>query len=242
MRLLLLLALASVANAQPSGLDSLLGATEAGRGIASTSPVLSDSATASVLTMLPGEEVYSLWGHSALRVRDPATDLDRTYNYGTFDFEQPGFVVRFLRGHLDYMLDTAPFEVEVYKYRDLLQRPMIEQTLDLPPETVRALFAALEENARPENRAYRYDFIWDNCSTRLLDMVDGALRDTGQPTVTLPDGESTETFRDLLDPYTEGHPWLDVGTNLGLGLPTDGVPTPRERIFLPLEFMATVDS
>src|SRR5687767_5399571 len=70
---------------------------------------LSPAATVSLLTMLPGDEVYSLFGHSAFRIRDPATDLDETYNYGTFDFEQPGFILRFARGRLDYILDTAPF-------------------------------------------------------------------------------------------------------------------------------------
>lgn len=220
------------AQAQPSRLDSLFDAPEA--------DTLSDRATASLLTMLPGEEVYSLWGHSALRIHDPASGLDRTYNYGTFDFQQPGFVLRFLRGHLDYMLDTAPFSDEVAKYQ-YLQRPMIEQRLALAPETVQALYGALEENALPQNRAYRYDFIRDNCSTRLLDMVDGALRATGQPAVRLPASGAQTTYRDLLDPYTAGHPWLDFGTNLGLGLPTDAVATPRGQTFLPLELMRIAD-
>ena len=192
--------------------------------------------------MLPGEEVYSLWGHSALRIHDPASGLDKTYNYGTFDFDQPGFVLRFLRGHLDYMLDTAPFEDEVFKYQ-YLGRPMIEQTLAVSPETVQALYDALEENALPENRAYRYDFVWDNCSTRLLDMVEAALIASGEAEagVVLPAPEAPKTYRELLDPYVEGHPWLDFGTNLGLGLPTDGIASPREETFLPLELMRIAD-
>ena len=70
---------------------------------------LSDEAEVSLLTMLPGEEVYSLFGHSALRIRDDAAGLDRTYNFGTFSFDQPFFLLRFLRGSLDYQLDTDPF-------------------------------------------------------------------------------------------------------------------------------------
>ncbi|HIG73968.1 MAG TPA: DUF4105 domain-containing protein [Bacteroidetes bacterium] len=233
MRPLVLLALlAAAASAQPAGLDSLLTAPGA--------PALSDDARVSLLTMLPGEEVYSLWGHSSLRIHDPASGLDRTYNYGTFDFEQPGFILRFVRGHLDYMLDTAPFDLEVAKY-EFLQRPMIEQTLDLPPETTRELFRALEENALPENRAYRYDFIWDNCSTRLLDMVDAALVATGHPATTLPPAEWERTYREMLGPYTENHPWLDFGTNLGLGLPTDAVAQPDDQTFLPLALMEIAD-
>ncbi|MEM1055876.1 MAG: DUF4105 domain-containing protein [Bacteroidota bacterium] len=236
MRRLLLVVLslafsATASPAQPSSLGALLSAPP---------DSLSDRAQVSLLTMLPGEQVYSLWGHSALRITDPATGLDRTYNYGTFDFQQPGFVVRFLRGRLDYILDTAPFEAELWKYEQL-QRPIIEQVLDLTPETARALFVAIEENALPENRAYRYDFVWDNCSTRLLDMIDRALVETGHSAVALGDTTETRTFRDLVDPYTDGTAWLDFGTNLGLGLPTDQVATPHEVIFLPLELMRVAD-
>ncbi|OZC01665.1 DUF4105 domain-containing protein [Rubricoccus marinus] len=242
-RLLLLLVLAaSGAAAQPGrNLDALLAPE------ADPTPALSDSARVSLLTMLPGEEVYSAWGHSAFRIQDPATGLDKTYNYGTFDFNQPGFVVRFLRGHLDYILDTAPFENEVYKYQ-LFERPMIEQVLDVSPQTVRDLYAALEENAKPENRAYRYDFVRDNCSTRLVDMLDLALAASGEassgvalaPPAPGPDGEP-RTFRDMLNAYTEASPWLHLGTNLGIGVPADEVPTPREATFLPLDLMRAFD-
>ena len=103
-------------------------------GAASAQPAdsLSDSASVSLLTMLPGDEVYSQFGHSGYRIRDPASGLDKTYNYGTFDFEQPFFLIRFVRGRLDYLLDTAPYELELDKYA-FLRRPMIEQRLALPP-------------------------------------------------------------------------------------------------------------
>jgi len=201
--------------------------------------VLSDSASASLLTMLPGEEVYSLFGHTALRLRDPATGLDRTYNYGTFDFNQPYFVLRFTRGQLDYMLDTAPFEREVEKYQSL-GRPMIEQRLALPPATVRALYDILETNALPEHREYRYDFFFDNCSTRPLDRLDDALAASGLPRVTLPDAPE-DSFRDLLRPYYAPAPALRFGSFLGLGLPADRLASPRERTFLPLELMRLLD-
>ena len=223
------LLLSATALAQPSRLDRLL-----------TPDSLSDRATASLLTMLPGDEVYSLWGHSALRIADPETGLDETYNYGTFDFEQPGFLVRFLRGHLDYMLASAPFEEEVWKYK-YLERPMIEQRLALAPETVRALFDALRTNALPENRDYRYEFLRDNCSTRLLDVVDSALVRTGRPRLALPPADSAQTFRELLDPYVAEHPWYDFGTNLGLGAPIDETATVREKTFLPLGLMRIAD-
>ena len=203
-------------------------------------PGLSDSTQVSLLTMLPGDEVYSLFGHSALRITDPASGLDRTYNFGTFDFEQPFFVARFLRGSLDYVLDTAPFWQELEKYQ-YLRRPIIEQRLALGPEAARALYARLEENALPQNRAYRYDFFWDNCSTRMVGAVDSALVDVGRPAMDLPPTDEPRTFRELLDPYLDGAPAVDIGLHLALGSPGDREATAREETFLPIELAAQFD-
>ena len=219
----------------------LLAAAPAAGQVPSVAPGLSDSTRVSLLTMLPGREVYSAFGHSTLRITDPASGLDRTYNYGTFSFEQPFFVLRFLGGSLDYVLDTAPFELERYKYEVLLERPMIEQRLDLDADVARALYVRLEENALPQNRAYRYDFFWDNCSTRLLDILDSALADAGRPTVDLPPSDAPRTFRQLIGPYFAGMPAVDLGANLGLGAPADQVATAREESFLPLELAAQFD-
>lgn len=224
MRALAFLALATVATAQPPP-----------PGIG-----LSDSARVSLLTMLPGDEVYSLWGHNALRIEDAAAGIDRTYNYGSFTFEQPNFVLRFLSGRLDYFLDVGPYEREVRKYQ-FLERPIIEQTLDLEAETARALYDLLETNALPQNRTYRYDFLRDNCSTRLLDVLDDALEATGQAPVSLPDPATSRTFRDMVRPYAAEHPLVDLGTMLGLGLPMDQEARPREAVFLPDALMAALD-
>ncbi|MCH7638097.1 MAG: DUF4105 domain-containing protein [Bacteroidetes bacterium] len=207
-------------------------------GAASAQPAdsLSDSASASLLTILPGDEVYSQFGHSGYRIRDPASGLDKTYNYGTFDFEQPFFLFRFVRGQLDYLLDTAPYELELDKYA-FLRRPMIEQHLALPAETVQSLYGLLETNALPENRAYRYDFFFDNCSTRLLDILDSALVSSSHGRLTLPEDASSDTFRQLVHPYITDTPLLRLGINLGLGLPTDQHASARERVFLPVELM-----
>ncbi len=191
--------------------------------------------------MLPGDEVYSLFGHSSFRIADPATGLDRTYNYGTFDFRQAGFILRFARGRLDYILDTAPFDYEVARY-SWLRRPIIEQRLALDPPTVSALYRRLEINALPENRAYRYLFFHDNCSTRLLEMLDSSLVDAGRPRVVLPTVDETESFRDLIRPYAAGAPVLWIGMSAGLGTPADEVATTRQRTFLPLELMRLFDA
>ena len=220
-----------VARAQTA--DDAFPAAEPGVG-------LSDSATASLLTMLPGREVYSLFGHSAIRIRDDAAGIDRAYNFGTFSFEQPYFVLRFLRGSLDYSLDTAPFAYELDNYLGR-GRPIIEQTLDVGPEVVRAMYDRLEVNALPKNRDYRYDFFWDNCSTRLIDAIDAGLVDVGQPRMDLPVMTEPQTFRQLLAPYLVGQPLTETGLNLALGAPGDRLATAREETFLPLRLADQLD-
>jgi hypothetical protein len=201
-------------------------------------PALSPAAEVSLLTMMPGDEVYALFGHTAYRVTDPALGLDRTYNYGTFDFDQPFFIARFARGLLDYQLSVSSFEQTLAQYR-YLGRPIIEQRLDLPPDAKQDLFRFLETNYLPENRAYRYDFFFDNCSTRPRDALERALGERLDYGGYRPAGES---FRDLLQPYLEAQPLTDFGIDLGLGAPTDRDATRREAMFLPLELLRAFDA
>jgi hypothetical protein len=229
-RMLVLVLFASAALAQPGAPLSPEASV----------PTLSPAAEVSLLTMLPGDEVYALFGHTAFRVRDPALGLglDRTYNYGTFDFDQPYFIARFARGLLDYQLSVAPMERTVAEYR-FLERPIIEQRLALPADARQDLFQFLETNYLPQRRAYRYDFFFDNCSTRPRDALERALGrrlDYGgyEPAGT--------TFRDLLQPYLEAAPLTDLGIDLGLGAPTDREATDREAMFLPLELMRAFDA
>jgi len=200
-------------------------------------PRLSDSSRVSMLTILPGEAVYSEFGHSAFRVRDPARGIDRLYNYGTFDFSDPFFVPKFVYGQLDYYLSVVPYDPAYRHYRSQ-RRPIIEQHLRLTAEQRTALFRFLEINARPENRMYRYDFLFDNCSTRIRDALEAAVGDavqfTGQP-------DLNQSFRHLLDPWVADRPPLSLGFDLVLGTPADRVATPREVMFLPTHLMAAFD-
>lgn len=205
-------------------------------------PELSDQAFVSLLTMLPGDEVYSLFGHTALRVFDPVLELDRTYNYGTFDFDQPNFILRFARGQTDYRLAVSSFRQTVAEYHRQ-RRPVIEQRLNLAPADRQALFLYLETNYLPQNRIYRYDFLYDNCSTRPLEALEWVL---GSRLALGGYAPPAGSFRDLVAPYVAGDPALSFGIDLGFGRPTDRHPQPREAAFLPIELFraaehATVD-
>jgi hypothetical protein len=191
---------------------------------------LTDGARASVLTMLPGDGLHALFGHTAIRISDPESHVDYVYNYGTFDFGDPLFVPRFVYGQMDYFLSVPTYQRTVYHYEHVEGRPVLEQVLNLTPVEVAEMFTFLERNARPEYRYYRYDFFFDNCSTRPRDVIEHVLGDR----LTYDVEQATPTFRQLLDPHLVHRPLLRDGMYLLLGTPADRAATPREAMFLPL--------
>jgi hypothetical protein len=192
-------------------------------------PQLSEQSQISLITILPGDPVHTFAGHSAFRIHAPERDLDRLYNYGTFDFSDPLFIPKFTYGYLRYFLSVSPYRptVRVYKQQG---RPVIEQRLNLTPSQRTALYQFLRENAQPQNRYYQYDFFFDNCSTRIRD----ALKETLGENVDFSNAPApNRSFRRLLDPYVASRPFLDLGFDLGLGLPADQKASAWEAMFLP---------
>ena len=200
--------------------------------LSSPLPELTDASRVALVTILPGDAVYSFWGHSALRVVDPALGIDANYNYGTFDFGESvvGFVARFANGELDYMLARVPNGPVTRYYAQREDRAIIEQWLDLDRAQRTALFHFLETNLR--DPYYRYDFLRDNCSTRVRDALDAALGDALDWNWSTAPGLDA-TFRHLIDPYVQHRPVIDLGIDLGLGLPVDATASAREATFLP---------
>lgn len=192
---------------------------------------LSDGARASVLTVWPGEALYSAFGHTAIRIHDPELGYDRLYNYGTFDFETEGFYLEFLRGRLDYMLSRTPTLAHLRLYRRR-GRSVLEQHLALTPAQVDSLYRFLEWNYRPEHRTYRYDFFFDNCATRPRDALERVL---GEALEFPRSGDSLISFRRHLDPYLRDRPFVRTGVDLILGRPADALARPYQTTFLPVE-------
>ncbi|TFG66337.1 MAG: DUF4105 domain-containing protein [Gemmatimonadales bacterium] len=200
-------------------------------------PTLTETARVSLISILPGDDVYSTFGHSAIRIADRTLGLDESYNFGTFEFgdsptEIAGFIARFTYGDLHYRLSVQNGRRVVAFYWEELGRASIEQTLDLSPDEKQALFERLRINARPQNAYYQYDFFFDNCATRLLDVLEASVG----PALSFAAPPPDRSFRQLLDLYLPGVPWTDVGMDLGLGLPADRDATAREATFLP-EFL-----
>ena len=179
-----------------------------------------------------------MYGHSAIRVNDPGQGIDYVFNYGTFDFNTPNFYVKFVRGKLPYQLSVGYFEdLKNHSIRD--NRSVTEQVLNLNPEEKQKIVDLLEINYRPENRAYLYDFFFDNCATRIRDVfqkgVGGDLKFSQTPAA------EPMTFRQLVGIYQQPHPWADLGVDLAMGLPADAEASPWQTMFLPDYLLAQFD-
>lgn len=190
---------------------------------------LSDQAQISLITVLPGDYVYSLFGHSAIRVYDPVRGFDAQFNYGTFNFTGT-FVFEFAYGKLDYLLDIESYPAALDYYSNVEGRSVIEQVLNLNATQRDTLFQFLRTNALPENRAYRYDFFFDNCATRIREALETVF---GEAVHFAPEPNPDLSFRRLLDPYLVEQPALHLLMDLGLGAPADQIASPREATYLP---------
>jgi hypothetical protein len=194
----------------------------------------------SLLTCTPGTELYTTFGHTALRVQDATAGTDLVFNYGTFEFS-PDFYTKFIRGKLLYSLSVEDFNDFVYLYQ-LDSRSIQEQVLQLSCDEKEKLFSALQVNAQEENRHYRYDFLFDNCTTRAADIV---ANNTNSPVLfknILP--ADVPTFRDLLHSYLDaGHQhWSKLGIDILLGVKLDRKVSNREAMFLPDYLLKGFDS
>jgi hypothetical protein len=200
-------------------------------GLAQDQPALSETSQISILTCSPGNELYSLFGHSAFRVYDPAQNLDVVFNYGTFAFDDD-FVFNFTLGKLNYMLSVSRMEYFARSYY-AEGRGVDEQILDLTYAEKQAVYSFLIWNSQSEHRTYLYDFFYDNCSSRLRDVLDTALGNAVEyPDLRRP---MSLSFRNKIDSYLIYHPWGDFGIDLGLGLPCDQVMSSQDFMFLPDE-------
>jgi len=189
---------------------------------------LSPAATISILTCNPGEEVYSMYGHTAIRVKDSVQGFDVVYNYGVFSFETPNFLYRFAKGQTDYLMIGQKFSSFIPEYQEY-KRSVYEQVLNLSPEGKNQLFHALIENAKPENRMYRYNFFIDNCATRVRDMIE---RNAGAQ-VKFTEKHPTESYRDLIKHFHHSFHWFDLGIDLLVGKKADEAVSSYGQMFLP---------
>lgn len=191
---------------------------------------LSPEAKFSILTCGAGEELYSSFGHSAFRLKDPVYGYDVVYNYGVFDFETPNFYIKFARGKLPYQLGRTSFKnfIHTYKYE---RRWIKQQVLNLTPEQNRALLAYLENNYKLENRFYKYDFFYNNCATKIRDVITHNFEN--QFIVKENYTTAKKTFRDLIQDNLDANSWASFGIDIALGAVIDKKAPAKDYLFLP---------
>jgi hypothetical protein len=193
----------------------------------------------SLLTIDWGEEIWSRFGHNAIRVRDRRSGFDMSYNWGMFDFDQPGFLRRFLTGDTKYWMEGFPTTLMVEAYQRQ-GRAVREQQLAMGAGARGALLAFLEWNALEENKYYRYDYYRDNCSTRARDALDrvlgGALRRALEPMPT------TSSWRSSTERLTASVPWAYAGISVALGRNADRPLSAWDEAFLPVRLARALDT
>ena len=194
----------------------------------------------SLLTCGPGEELYSTFGHSAVRVTDSISNEDIVYNYGTFSFDEPGFYTKFVRGKLMYYLSTQDF-ISFKQDYEQEKRGMIEQVLDLSCNEKNKMVKLLMQNLMGENKFYKYDFFFDNCTTRLRDLLERSADSSVHYTSVI---DKPVTFREHIFEYMDYYDkqWIKLGMDLLLGAKTDVVMNNREAMFLPDYLLKAFDS
>lgn len=189
---------------------------------------LSDSATLSLITCSPGPQIYALFGHTAIRLVDPARGLDIVFNYGMFNFNKPNFYLKFIQGATDYELGAYETKYFLPEYRER-NSSVTEQMLNLTTAEKQQLADALFVNYQPENREYRYNFVYDNCSTRPRDKILSVIKDK----VVYDYVSEPQTFRNWVGTYTGENTWAKFGIDMLLGREADELSTRWSSMFLP---------
>jgi len=192
----------------------------------------SNDTTAYLLTCGAGTETYSIYGHSALRIFIPDKHIDTVYNWGVFDFDTPNFVWKFAKGRLDYMVIGESLKGFLGSYF-FEQRYVYSQRINIDASEVRILIGLINENMKPENARYRYDFFYDDCTTRIRDLLEKSI---GEKLKYAPEEkDKIPTFRDMVGKYQNPYPWYKFGVDLIMGSTADKKASSRDRMFLPID-------
>ena len=197
-----------------------------------------DSVEISLLTCQPHDEIYSLYGHTAIRYHDLRKGgLDIAFNYGVFDYHKPLFALRFVFGLTDYELGAYPFRLFLEEYRRFGSM-VTEQVLNLTAEEKMALQQALAVNMQNENRIYRYNYFYSNCTTKARDIIEQSIQ--GKVSYEKREGYSP-SHREMIHEMTQNNPWSAFGNDLLLGILADQPTDQRQQEFLPYHLMYDFD-
>jgi hypothetical protein len=198
-----------------------------------------DSVEISLLTCQPHDEIYRLYGHTAIRFHDTrqGSQMDAAFNYGVFDFKKPHFVLRFVFGLTDYELGAYPYKLFLAEYRHFGSM-VTEQVLNLTSEEKRQLREALRENLEPGNNVYRYNYFYNNCTTKARDIIERCINGKIEYAARK---DYMPSYREMVHEMTRNHPWAQFGNDLLLGIQADQPTDTRQQEFLPYNLMYDFD-
>lgn len=199
----------------------------------SQTATLSENTIISILTCGRGEELYSTFGHTAIRIKDDQNQLDVVFNYGAFDFRTENFYFKFIKGNLQYFMNVTSFDEFILEYQ-IDEREVIEQTLNLAVNQKQKLFDSLRNALDSSERHYTYKFIDRNCTTMVTDKINSILDDKVLTKI----DDKTISYRELLYPYFDNYFWYKLGINIIFGAKTDAK---ADKLFLPIELMHSLD-
>ena len=199
----------------------------------SQAPKLSQQSEVSVFTCGKGAELYSTFGHTAIRIQDSINNIDVVYNYGAFDFDTEHFYLKFVKGDLQYFIIASSFKDFIYEYQ-YDNREVIEQTLNLNLTQKQELFELLNTSLFSEDRYYTYKFIDRNCTTMVAEKINKIVNKSFLQKV----DDQSISYRSVLYPYFEDHFWYKLGINIIFGAKTD---SKAEKLFLPIELLHSLD-
>ncbi|MCK9159463.1 MAG: DUF4105 domain-containing protein [Bacteroidaceae bacterium] len=192
-----------------------------------------DSVCLSLITCAPGNAIWSLFGHTAIRYKDPSRGIDVVFNYGVFDFNKPHFIWRFILGQTDYQMGADDYNHFINSYA-FFNRSVWQQTLNLTPTEKEKLINLLEINYQPQNRYYRYNFFYDNCATRPRNVIEECINGRVFYNTNIQDvANASKSYRDIVHQFTKGHPWARFGIDLCLGNEADLPINYRSMMFAP---------
>jgi hypothetical protein len=191
----------------------------------------------SLLTVMPrSKAVYTIYGHTALRLYDPSRSIDTVLNWGTFDSDKPNFMYHFLLGKTDYFLSAAFTQYFMYAY-EADNSTIVEQVINIPDSLKTSLLQMLETNRRPENMEYRYNIFFDNCTTRPRNIIEKVCGGT----LIYPKQDESVTIRKLVHDCTKYYPWMEFGIDLVIGNGADSLISLHTETFLPERLMNILD-
>ncbi len=190
--------------------------------------IAQDKTEISIITCSAGDELYSAFGHTAIRIKDLSKNRDDVFNFGTFNFSEPNFYIKFMRGKLNYYLDVDEYKrfIRTYVYE---HREVREQVLNLTEDQTNRFIKILEKTYESEDRYYKYDFLYNNCSTKIWELIKNVVNND----LIIDEESENKTFRNAIHSYLLEKQWAQFGIDIALGMPTDKIMNKEEENFLP---------